>query len=55
MTGKQKFSAQASPELLQALHDLIDKRNRSQPRRHVIDLYRSSLDKYDQLYRRLAE
>ena len=74
MTGKQKFSAQASPELLkalrdlarvegrqlhslidEALYDLIDKRNRSQPRKHVLDMYRSSLDKYNELYKHLAE
>jgi hypothetical protein len=39
----------------EALHDLIDKRTHSVPRSHVLAHYQASIEKYDLLYKRLAE
>jgi len=39
----------------EALADLIEKRKRTTPRAHVMGTYLASLEKYGQLYKKLAE
>lgn len=72
--AREKFSSQASPEVLaalrqiaegqgrhfqavldEALRDYIDRQQKSQPRRHVMTSFASSLDEFDHLYRELAK
>ncbi len=38
----------------EALTDLIEKRRRTRPRRHVLDQYEASLRRFGPLYERLA-
>jgi hypothetical protein len=56
---REKFSSQASPEVLaaldEALRDDIDRQQQAQPRRHVMNAFASSLDEFDSLYRELAK
>ncbi len=39
----------------EALRDYIDRQQKEQPRRHVMDAFASSLDEFDSLYRELAK
>lgn len=39
----------------EAFRDLLEKRKNAEPRPHVMDAYRSSLQPYDHLYKKLAE
>ncbi len=39
----------------EALADLIEKRRRSRSRSHVLAAYQASHDRYDELYKKLAE
>lgn len=39
----------------EALTDLVEKRKQARPRPHVMAAYRGSLDKYDELYKKLAK
>ena len=39
----------------EALADLVEKRRQARPRPHVLTAYRGSLDKYDELYKKLAK
>jgi hypothetical protein len=39
----------------EALRDYIERKTGNAPRRHVMDSFRSSLAKYDSLYRELAK
>ena len=39
----------------EAVHDVIEKHRRDKPRPHVITAYRTSLDRFDALYQKLAE
>ena len=39
----------------EALADLIEKRRQERPRSHVMGTYQASLEKYDGLYKKLAE
>lgn len=39
----------------EALRDYIDKKTGNAPRRHVIDAFKSSMDRYDSLYKELAK
>ena len=39
----------------EALADLIEKRKQARPRPHVMTAYQASHDKYDNLYKKLAE
>jgi hypothetical protein len=39
----------------EALTDLLEKRKNATPRPHVMNAYRASLEKYDGLYKKLAE
>lgn len=39
----------------EALNDLIEKRNLSKPRNHVMNSYQSSHNKYGDLYKKLAQ
>lgn len=39
----------------EALADLIEKRNNSAPRAHVMAVYRASHEKYAELYKKLAQ
>jgi hypothetical protein len=39
----------------EALADLIEKRNSTRPRGHVLNAYNASHEKYAELYRRLAK
>ena len=38
----------------QAIADLLQKQSGDEPRRHVMDAYRKSLDRFDPLYEKLA-
>ena len=38
-----------------ALRAHVEQRNKATPRRHVMDTYRSSLQRYDALYEKLAK
>ena len=38
----------------EAFTDLLEKRNRERPRQHVMAAYRTSLQKFDSLYKKLA-
>jgi len=38
-----------------ALRDYIDRQQKERPRRHVMAAFASSLDEFDDLYRKLAE
>jgi len=39
----------------EALADLVEKRRLAKPRRHVMAAYRSSVERYPKLYKKLAE
>jgi len=39
----------------EALADLVEKRRLGKPRKHVMATYRSSLQRYGKLYKKLAE
>ena len=39
----------------EALADLVEKRRLARPRRHVMGAYRSSLETYGKVYKKLAE
>jgi hypothetical protein len=39
----------------EALSDLIEKRKQGRPRAHVMAAYQSSLEKFESLYKKLAE
>ncbi len=39
----------------EALADLVEKRKQARPRRHVMGAYLGSLDKHDELYKKLAK
>lgn len=39
----------------EALIDLVEKRKRELPRKHVMQAYQSSREKFDSLYQRLAK
>ena len=39
----------------EALADLVEKRRLGKPRKHVMAAYRSSLQRYGKLYKKLAE
>ena len=39
----------------EALRDYIDRKQKEQPRRHVMTAFASSLDEFDSLYRELAK
>lgn len=39
----------------QAVTDLLQKQSGDTPRRHVMDAYRKSLDRFDPLYEKLAK
>ena len=71
---REKFSSQASPELLaalrriadsegrqfqavieEAMRDYIERKEKSRPRRHVMEAFADSLDEFDGLYRELAK
>lgn len=39
----------------EALNDLVEKRRLSRPRRHVMTAYRTSIEPYSKLYKKLAE
>jgi hypothetical protein len=39
----------------EALADLIEKRRLGKPRKHVMTAYRASIQRYDKLYKKLAE
>jgi len=39
----------------EALRDYIDRQQKTQPRRHVMASFASSLDEFDHLYRELAK
>ena len=39
----------------EALADLVEKRRQARPRPHVMAAYQGSLDKYDELYKKLAK
>ena len=39
----------------EALADLVEKRRQARPRPHVLTAYRSSLDKYGELYEKFAK
>ena len=39
----------------EALADLVEKRRLSKPRRHVMVAYRSGVERYGKLYKKLAE
>ena len=39
----------------EALADLVEKRKQTRPRPHVMGAYLGSLDKYDELYKKLAK
>jgi Flp pilus assembly protein TadB len=39
----------------EALADLIEKRKQARPRKHVMAAYQASHEKYEELYKKLAE
>jgi hypothetical protein len=51
----QKEGRQIQALVDEALADLIEKRKNSRPRAHVMDAYLTSHQKYDELYKKLAE
>lgn len=73
-TAEEKFSSQATPEILsalrkiaesegrpmqelldKALRDYIERKEKGQPHRQVMDAFAKSLSEFDQLYRELAK
>ncbi len=71
---REKFSSQATPEVLatlrqiaesqgrqfqavldEAMRDYIDRQQNERPRRHAMTAFASSLDEFDDLYRKLAK
>lgn len=55
----RKISAQEGRQLQglinEALQDLVDKKNKSTPRAHVMAEFETSLDSFDELYKKLAK
>lgn len=71
---REKFSSQASPEVLaalrqiaelegrqfqavldEALRDYIERKEKSRPRRHVMEAFAESVNEFESLYRELAK
>ena len=71
---REKFSSQATPEVLralraiadsegrqfqavldEALREYIERKEKGQPRKHVLTALASSIDEFDALYRELAK
>ncbi|MCB1018340.1 MAG: hypothetical protein R2748_34900 [Bryobacterales bacterium] len=51
----EKEGRQIQALVEEALSDLIEKRRTGRVRPHVLEAYRSSLDKFDPLYKKLAQ
>lgn len=51
----QKEGRQLQALVDEALADLIEKRKSIRPRTHVMDAYLASHERYDELYKKLAE
>lgn len=51
----EKEGRQIQALVEEALSDLLEKRRSGRPRAHVLEAYRSSLEKFDPLYQKLAK
>jgi hypothetical protein len=51
----QKQGRQIQALVDEALADLVEKHRNARPRPHVLAAYQTSLEKYDSLYKKLAE
>jgi len=58
LAGLQRLADERGESLqtlvAQAIADLLQKQSEDTPRRHVMDAYRKSLDRFDPLYEKLA-